>query len=182
MKKTIAIILLLVHGFNLAGYHLLFNYLQHSASKQMIHQIGRGDYAARDLVEVKIAYPLAYASTHTLVEKNNGEIEIGGITYNYVSLKLSDDTLRMVCIPNTQKSKLNASRNDFASQMSSSDNSQGKKSSGAVQKAISAEYNNTAAFAELTISSTFVAQQGVTTDENSCKGYNATPGQPPQLA
>ena len=76
LKKTIAIILLLVHGFNLAGYQLLFNYFQKSASHQMITKIGQGDYAARDLVEVKIAYPLAYASTHTLVEKNNGEIEL----------------------------------------------------------------------------------------------------------
>jgi uncharacterized membrane protein len=172
-----------VHGFNLAGYYLLFNYFQKSASHQMISQIGRGEYAVQDLVEVKIAYPLAYASTHTLVEKNNGEIEVGGITYNYVSLNLNDDTLRMVCIPNTEKSKVNASRNDFAGQFSSSDNStQGKKSSGSIQKAFSAEYSNTAAFAELTIPSSDVQLHGITTGENSCTEYFATPGQPPQLA
>ena len=149
----------------------------------MITKIGQGDYAVHDLVEVKIAYPLAYASTHTLMEKNNGEIEVGGVTYNYVSLNLSDDTLRMVCIPNTQKSKLNASRNDFASQMASSDNSsQGKKSSGSVLKAISAEYSNTATFAELNTPSAFVQVHGIAAAENSCEGYFAAHGQPPQMA
>lgn len=122
----------------------MISYFQGQASARINRDLDKGLYAQSDLVEVSIAYPLPYAPSHTVTERFNGEIEVGGIIYNYVSLRLSNDTLHLLCIPNTEKTKLSASGHEFTRQMAQSENSPVGKKGGApiaVQKGNSSDYS-----------------------------------------
>jgi hypothetical protein len=144
LKKSIAIILLLIHGFNLVGYPAMFALLQHNAGHRFIAQIDEGQYNDADLVEVKIPYPLPYSTNWKHYERINGEMEVQGIHYNYVKRKLSNDTLYLMCIPNTEKTKLSADSKDYFNVFNGvNDGSTNKKSTSqeSFQKSFCAEYN-----------------------------------------
>lgn len=145
LKKPIAIILLIIHSFNLAGYPAIFAFLEHKASSKIIVQLDKGDYHDAQLVEVKIPYPLPYSTNWNAYERVNGEIEVNGIHYNYVKRKLSNDTLYMMCIPNAEKTKLSVAKNDYLNVVNGvAENNSGKKapaSQDALQKSFGAEYN-----------------------------------------
>ena len=64
-------------------------------------------------MEVKIPYPLPYAANHTSFERFDGEIEFNGVHYNYVKRKMVNDTLVILCIPNTIKTELNKAKSDL---------------------------------------------------------------------
>jgi hypothetical protein len=145
LKKPIAILLLIIHSFNLAGYPAIFAFLQHKASGKIIVQLDKGDYNDAQLVEVKIPYPLPYSTNWNAYERVNGEIEVNGIHYNYVKRKLSNDTLYMMCIPNAEKTKLSVAKHDYFNVLNGvAENHSGKKapaSQDALQKSFGAEYN-----------------------------------------
>ncbi|ULQ54255.1 hypothetical protein [Flavihumibacter fluvii] len=145
MKKSIAILLLIIHGFNLAGYPAMFAYLQHKANSRFIVQIDNGEYSDAQLVEVKIPYPLPYSTNWKDYERVNGEMEVNGTHYNYVKRKLSNDTLYLMCIPNTEKTKLGMAKHNYLNVVNGvNDNNGSKKSTtsqDAFQKSFSAEYH-----------------------------------------
>jgi hypothetical protein len=144
LKKSIAIILLLIHGFNLVGYPAMFALLQHNAGHRFIAQIDEGQYNDADLVEVKIPYPLPYSTNWKDYERINGEMEVEGIHYNYVKRKLSNDTLYLMCIPNIEKTKLSADSKEYFNVFNGvSDGADSKKSTSqeSFQKSFCAEYN-----------------------------------------
>lgn len=145
MKKAIAILLLTIYVFNLGGYHALFAFLQQKAASQIIEQLDNGSYQSADLIEVKIPYPLPYAANWPDYQRFDGEADINGIHYNYVKRKMSNDTLYLLCIPNREKTKLAAAKNDYFNAVNEVTNpSQGKKSPvpfNTIQKSFSSEYN-----------------------------------------
>jgi hypothetical protein len=144
LRKTIAILLLTIHAFNIAGYHFIFNYYKHKTGSQAEQKIERGQFLANDLVEVNIPYSIPYASSRLISDQFDGEIEVNGVTFNYVSLRLINDTLHLRCLPNTEMTRLNASGNEIAKQWSHASGTEKKSDNTGSQKAIS-EYNEIAA-------------------------------------
>jgi len=115
VKKILAIILLGVHLFNLGGYRLVFNGLEDKFGAQMVARIDRAEYNDKDLIEVKVPVNLPYQTNWKEFERYDGEIQIAGVHYNYVKRKLQNDTLILMCIPNTDKMKLFNARETFFS-------------------------------------------------------------------
>jgi hypothetical protein len=144
LKKGIAIVLLIVHVFNLAGYHALFAFLQQKASTQIIEQLDNGAYQAADLVEVKIPYPLPYSANWPDYQRFDGEVDMNGLHYNYVQRKMSNDTLYLLCIPNGEKAKLVTAKNDYFNSINeiSNPSQQKKSSSNSIEKVFCTEYSN----------------------------------------
>lgn len=106
MKKLIAISLLAIHLFNLAGYSLVSAWLIQRSDAQFISHLDKGNYNESALVEVKIALHLPYMQSSAGYERVNGSVEHDGVQYNYVKRRVCNDTLSVLCIPNEDKSSI----------------------------------------------------------------------------
>lgn len=113
MKKILAILLLTVYLFNLAGYPLLFGYLSNQSSHQLSVKIDRHIYQDKDLVEIKVPLQLPYLNSWSNYEPCEGEININGSHHNYVKRKITSDTLYLMCLPNAEKDKLQVAETDY---------------------------------------------------------------------
>lgn len=131
-----------MHLFNISGYYVFFHYFIEQSDEQLTQQLDSNQYNDADLVELKVALHLPYMlnSDYTRVE---GEIEIEGVHYNYVKRKVSNDTLYVLCLPNTVKTKLTEARNNYSAQAADLP-AGGKETNHAAKKGnISTEYNQT---------------------------------------
>ena len=181
MRKTFAILLLFVHAFNLAGYHFIYNYYKQQATVQIDGKIDRGQYQYSDLVEVNIPYSVPYASSRLIADRFNGEIEVAGVTYNYVSLQLINDTLHLRCLPNAEKTKLAATSYEFAKQWSQGANTNKKsENNGFGQKNIFAEYNDSHAEWQVNVTVLQVSDYLSSTNARTTAGYLFSVLQPPR--
>lgn len=106
-----------MHLFNLAGYSLLFQYFIEQSDKQLVQQLDNNHYNESELIELKVALNMPYFTGGSEeYERYDGAIEFNGAHYNYVKRKVQHDTLYVMCLPNTAKTKLYAARNDYAKQ------------------------------------------------------------------
>jgi hypothetical protein len=68
LKQCLAILLLAVHLFNLAGYTLLFEYYMQQSDKQLTQQLDNNQYNDSGLIEVKIALHTPYLTSWSAYE------------------------------------------------------------------------------------------------------------------
>lgn len=109
--------LLTILLFNLTGYTILFDYFIQRSDEQLIHQLDAHQYDDHELVEVKIALHTPYLSSWSDYERVDGEAEVNGIYYTYVKRKFHNDTLYLLCLPNKNKTQLNAARIEYANKV-----------------------------------------------------------------
>ena len=107
MKRFFAIFLLSVHLFYIGGYALLFQYYIHEADVQMVNEVFDNKINDnKNLIEIKIpAHSSEYASSDEY-KMVSGQIQLKDGYYNYVSLKITKDTMYFVCLPNVAKTRL----------------------------------------------------------------------------
>ncbi len=91
----------------------MYDYAQHKTSMKLEAQLDNNSYDETQLVELKIPMHLPYQSSRPEFERYNGEIELNGTLYKYVKRKVANDTLFLMCIPNTKKMHLETAKNDF---------------------------------------------------------------------
>ncbi|MET0298342.1 MAG: hypothetical protein ABW036_01230, partial [Flavitalea sp.] len=98
----------------------MFEYLGERSSKQLAEKIDNNQFNDADLVEVRLRLNLPYMTSTVEYENLSGEININGQHHNYVKRKISQDTLYLLCLPNTKKDnysdaagKYAAGANDF---------------------------------------------------------------------
>ena len=182
MKKTIAIVLLCIHLFNLAGYRALFDLLQQKASFQIVQKLDNGSYREADLVEVKIPYPLPYAANWPDYQRFDGEADMNGIHYNYVKRKMVNDTLYVLCIPNTEKVKITVAKNNYFNTTNDISNSSSDKKSPAnsIQKSFGTEYSDLIPAYSLCSPVQLYSQPYISSKFILPHSYTSTPFQPPK--
>jgi hypothetical protein len=115
VNRPVAIILLLIHIFNVGGYRFVFDKLEKDASVQLIDKLDNEEYSDNQLIEMKVPLPMPYQTNWSSFERYNGEIQIEGVHYNYVKRKVWNDTLILLCIPNHDKMQLNSAKEQFFS-------------------------------------------------------------------
>jgi hypothetical protein len=103
--------------FNLGGYLLLFQYLIYQSDRSIIQKINNNHYKSTDLVEVKIPVHLNIQDW-TEFEPISGAVQLKDNSYNYAELKMTRDTIYLMCIPNTNKSRLVTANIIYARQVS----------------------------------------------------------------
>ena len=87
--------------------------MQQKVSEQLEVKLDNNLYDDSQLMELKIPMHLAYQTDWSTYQRCYGEIDINGTLYKYVKRKVSDDTLYLMCIPNTKKMSLETAKNDF---------------------------------------------------------------------
>lgn len=81
--------------------------LEDHASRRLEARLDRQQYDESQLTLIKVPVTdLAYANTSTEFQRTDGSIEIDGVPYKYVKCRLANDSLEMLCIPNTATLKL----------------------------------------------------------------------------
>lgn len=144
MKKTAAILLLAILGFNWIGYRFVSGWLESSADHSFQAKIDREDYDEASLIQITVPLNAPYLSgTATDFERYDGEIELEGIHYRYVKRKIADGNLVLLCLPNESRRRVQNSRMDFFKLVNDLNHStQGKeKNTGSSFKTFTTEYS-----------------------------------------
>lgn len=115
MRKLTAISLMLLFFFNLFGYKALLQYWEMQSNTNMETQLALQQYNEEDLVTVKIPINLPYHTNWEEFESYDGEIDIDGVHYKYVKRRIFNDSLVLLCLPNTEKTRLSTARDELFS-------------------------------------------------------------------
>lgn len=183
MKQVTAIFFIILFSFNWFGYRLYFDYLQHKTNVNLEVLIDNNSYDESQLLELKIPVNLPYQTSWASYQRYDGEITLNGIIYKYVKRKLSNDTLYLMCIPNSKKMRLETAKNDFfklTNDLTQNDNSKKQDNSKSVSKNLQTVYNETSF--GMNIMSPFSLNQNFWLPEGSAdiiSTPHTTPGQPP---
>lgn len=127
LKKIAALFFIVIFLFNVVGYRFALDFIQHKVNTQLEEGLDNHLYNESELVELKVPLNLPYQTSWAAFRRCDGEIQIGGTLYKYVKRKVANDTLYLMCIPNTQKMRLETVRNDLiakANGIAQHDNSQ----------------------------------------------------------
>jgi len=106
VKRLIAILLLNVHLFNLGGYQVVFQYFIHQSEIQIVKEIYENKIDATKLVEIKIPVHLPGIKKWDHYVRDNGQLQLKGVYYNYLRYKMAPDTMSFICIANAVKTRL----------------------------------------------------------------------------
>ena len=144
MRIGTAILLLVIHVFNMGGYRIVFDQLEKNVSVELVQQLDKEEYRDDQLIEMKVPLPMPYQTNWADFERYNGEIEISGVHYNYVKRKVYNDTLILLCIPNQGKMKLNSAKEQFFSLVNdiNNDNKAPVPVKSSILKTITSEYQD----------------------------------------
>ncbi len=129
MTRLAAILLLGIFSFNIFGYKIVAIYTEHKANEKMELAFDENDYTDQQLISIKQPTNLPYYQNSKTFQRIDGEIEIDGIFYKYVKCRIYNDSLEMLCIPNTAKMKIQAAKADFSRLVADIQTSAGKKKS-----------------------------------------------------
>jgi hypothetical protein len=146
VKRLAAILLMGILFFNWYGYQLLTQYWQQRADHRLEARLDRNEYDESQLLRVKIPITsLSYYNTSNSFERVDGQIDIGGVRYQYVKRRMFKDSLELLCIPNETAMKLQQVKNDFFRQVNDlQQQNQEKKTPSSPNKDLSKDYQPTA--------------------------------------
>jgi hypothetical protein len=129
MKRLSAILLLGIFSFNLFGYRLIAVFLENQENRKMELAIEKNDYSDSELMAIRVPTNLPYYTNSPTFQRIDGEIEVEGVYYKYVKSRIYNDSLELLCIPNTAKTKIQAAKADFSKLASEFQQSNNKKKS-----------------------------------------------------
>ncbi|MFI5157119.1 MAG: hypothetical protein ACHQEM_13090, partial [Chitinophagales bacterium] len=128
VKRIAAFILLGILLFNWVGYRFLSSWLENKANQQFAIALDNNQYEESDLISIKVPNNLPYTNSKDF-QRVDGQVEISGIIYNYVKMRVSHDFVELLCIPNQHVTKMQAARDVFFKMVNDlQGDNQGKKS------------------------------------------------------
>lgn len=113
MRKIAAILFLLVFVFNQFGYRLFVSYLVSNVDQSLETALDQNKYNEDELISIKKPIHLPYYSNSKNFTRTYGEVEMNGVQYKFVKSRIYNDSLEMLCIPNTSKQQLLKSKDNF---------------------------------------------------------------------
>jgi hypothetical protein len=114
LKKIATLLLLSIFCFNWIGYRLLLSYAENKADRQLEANLDNQDYDKAQLVSIKL--PLSHFSAYINAmgfERADGQLECNGICYNYVKIRIYNDSLELLCIPNQKVINLRQAKDNY---------------------------------------------------------------------
>lgn len=103
--------------FNTGGYQLLFQYLIYVSDSAVNNQINTNGYKSADLQLVKIPVHLNIVDWDDF-KPVSGEIKVNDRYYNYAQLKMTRDTMYMMCLHNNDHVRLQNAGSAYAKDVS----------------------------------------------------------------
>ena len=114
IKKLLTILLAGLFLFNCFGYKLVISYFENKADQQLESQLDNDNYDATQLVSIKVPITyLPYYNNSKTFERVDGQIEILGTLFKYVKRRIYNDSLELLCIPNSAAMRLNTAKNEI---------------------------------------------------------------------
>jgi hypothetical protein len=113
LKKITALFIIILFLFNLFGYRIVVDYMQQKADAQLEASLDNNAYDDSQLIELKVPINVPYQTNWSAYQRFDGEVEVNGVLYKYVKRKVVNDTLYVMCIPNTKKMHLQSAKDDF---------------------------------------------------------------------
>jgi|SRR5580704_2233266 hypothetical protein len=116
LKKITALLLLFIFCFIWVGYRFLLSHAEENADKQMEAMLDNHAYDESQLVSIKIPVSHFPAYVNAMgFERMNGQVEYNGLCYNYVKIRIYEDSLELLCIPNRKVISLRKAKNNLFS-------------------------------------------------------------------
>ncbi len=113
---------------NLYGYKVIIHYLNNRSTAQLSAHINSDEFEEDELISIKTRLSLPYYTNSETYERVDGVISIEGKYYNYVKRRVFNDSLELLCLPNTAKTKLEKIEIDFSKNVAeNSSNEKGDK-------------------------------------------------------
>jgi len=168
--------------FNLGGYSLLFQYLINRSDSSIYERINDNRYKMNDLVEIKIPVNQQTVEDEDEYAPVGGQVKLSDTVYNFAYLKMTRDTMFLLCLPNREKANIKNAKIIYTRQIS--DISVNEKSHVPVMKLSTFEgYNN---HSNIAFQTTF-SEKIITTFTdyyfiNITNTAIGIPGQPPELS
>jgi hypothetical protein len=132
-----------VHLFNTGGYSLIFQYFSHRSDVQITKDIYENKVDATQLVQIKVPVHNPGMTDWPDYERVQGQIQLKDAFYNYVGVKMTRDTMYLVCVENSTKSKIFNANIIVAKNVSDAPLSKKGQEAPSVKKGAStSEYNN----------------------------------------
>ena len=102
--------------FNLGGYMLFFQFLIYRSDSSIIENINTNRYQSSDLVEIKIPVHLNVDDwvDYAVI---SGQVKFKKRIYDYAELKLTRDTMYLLCLTNHDKAGLAKMNLTYAKQI-----------------------------------------------------------------
>ena len=142
MKQFTAILLLTVLLFNLCGYQWLIAGLQKQHDTKLTAQLDNDRYRNEDLISIKTPLSMPYYNRTLDFERVDGAIQIDGVEYRYVKRRIINDSLELLCLPNTVKQKLQTAKSDYFKLSNDVQQPENGKKAVNIIKAVSPDYCN----------------------------------------
>lgn len=95
-----------MHLFTTGGYTLVFQYFIHRSEIQIVKNIYENKIDATQLVQVKVPIHNPGMTDWPDYERVQGQIQLKDGFYNYVGVKMTRDTMFLVCVANSVKTQL----------------------------------------------------------------------------
>lgn len=180
MKRFTAISFLAVLLFNLCGYQWVIDYLQRRHDVTLTAQLDKEEYRNEDLISIKTPLSLPYYNATADFERVDGSIQIEGVEYRYVKRRIINDSLELLCLPNTEKQKLQTAKSDFFKMSNDLQRTDGNKKSSNIIKTVLPEYCNALTF--YTLQHLQITRQKYLLPPNQALSSrpSQTPEQPPE--
>ncbi|MES2266018.1 MAG: hypothetical protein V4520_04620 [Bacteroidota bacterium] len=106
MKRFFALFLLSIHLFNTGGYTFVFQYFIHQSELTIVKNIYESKVDATQLVQIKVPVNNKGVTDWPDYEKIQGQIQLKDGFYNFVGVKMTRDTMYLVCVANSVKNQL----------------------------------------------------------------------------
>ena len=119
----------------------MLDYMQQQQQQATFLKIDQSDYSDDELISVKTVLNLPYYNSSSEFERAYGSMNINGVEYDYVKRRVYNDTLELLCLPNQEKTKLQAVKNDFLKLSIDNTNSQPNKKSSTILKISLPDYS-----------------------------------------
>jgi hypothetical protein len=134
MRQLVAIFMLAIFAFNVAGYQLYYNFMAATSDAGLELALDQKNYSDDELITIKQPTNLPYYSNSKDFQRIDGEVEMDGIKYKYVQCRIYNDSLEMRCIPNKSRMQIEQSKNEYAKVAHDFQQDNGKKKSGSENK------------------------------------------------
>ena len=145
MRNFSAIFLLTVFACNVFGYKLMSSFLSTKAEEKLAKHIVEKAYDDNELILIKKAVNLPYYNISTNYESKEGSIEIEGTYYNFVKSRVVNDTLELLCLPNTEKNRVirfEKHIDNYAANDTNNSNDKTKLPASSIEKKVFSDYEN----------------------------------------
>ena len=135
MKKFITIILLFIFLFNVTGYYFVQQFLLEKSNEKISIAIDKKQYNKSQLIELRVPLNMPYYQ-NTSFQREDGQINIKGITYNYVERKIENGYLVLKCMLNHESQQIKKTTPGYfaeANGINQNDNSKNKSGKSSYQ-------------------------------------------------